>query len=44
MVYNIYTKNGLREADMMCEETRHISVIFLVRLLEDLDRLAPPRK
>jgi hypothetical protein len=33
-----------RSMGMRDEETRRINVVFPVRLLEDLDRLAPPRK
>ena len=44
MMYNQDTIKVHLEVDKMSEEKRRINVTFPVQLLEDLDRLAPPRK
>ena len=44
VVYNVNTKNERKEMPMPKVATKRINVTFPVRLLEDLDRYAPPRK
>ena len=44
VVYNEYTNDGEMEVDCMGVETRRVNVTFPVRLLDDLNKLIPPRR